>query len=209
MLIAMAVFVMLSLFSGVSLLVEAINTWEKFFFFLGLGILSIFAAITYTAGAKPYGYMGLGDISVLVFFGWVAVLGTYYLHTQFFDWMLLLPASSCGLFATAVLNINNLRDIESDKNAGKKSIPVRIGLEKGKIYHYALLLTGFFCALLYTFLNYRHPYQFLFLIAVPLLMYNALKIAQKTEPSEIDPFLKQMVFTTLLFVLTFGIGLLL
>ena len=119
MYVAIILFVFLSFTSGVWLLIEATNSWQTFGLFLILGILAIIASITYTAGSNPYGYIGLGDISVLIFFGWVAVLGTFYLHTQFIDWWIILPASSCGFFATAVLNLNNIRDIESDKLAGK------------------------------------------------------------------------------------------
>ncbi|MEZ4903077.1 MAG: 1,4-dihydroxy-2-naphthoate octaprenyltransferase [Spirosomataceae bacterium] len=129
---AIIIFSVLAFVSGVWLLYEALKeaTWQAFMVFLGIGILAIIAAITYTAGKRPYGYEGLGDLSVLIFFGWVGVLGSYYLHTQALDWALLLPASSCGLFAVGVLNINNIRDIVSDKLTGKRSIPVRIGRKR-------------------------------------------------------------------------------
>ncbi len=203
---AMVVLGVLSLVCGVWLLYVAINSMQTFFFFLGLGVLSIIAAVTYTAGKKPYGYAGLGDISVIIFFGWVAVLGTFYLHAQQFHWQLLLPATSCGLFATAVLNVNNIRDIESDKKAGKKSIPVRIGRQKAVVYHWGLLITGIGCSLAYVLMYYQSAYQLIFLIILPLLFINAKAVYQKKEAAQLDPYLKQMAITTLIFVLTFGIG---
>jgi 1,4-dihydroxy-2-naphthoate polyprenyltransferase len=203
---AMGVFMVLSLVSGLGLLFWAIDSWQSFWLFLGLGILSIIAAITYTAGSRPYGYMGLGDISVFIFFGLVAVLGTFYLHTRRFEPLLLLPAMSCGLFATAVLNINNIRDIESDKLAGKYSIPVRLGRERAVWYHWFLLTAGVVCAFLYVLGHFSNWGQFLFLITLPLFWHNAWAVATKKQATEIDPYLKQMALSTLLFVITFGIG---
>ncbi|MEM7373224.1 MAG: 1,4-dihydroxy-2-naphthoate polyprenyltransferase [Bacteroidota bacterium] len=203
---AMIVFAILSLASGLSLLYLSLDSLQGFLMFLGVGILAIIAAITYTAGKKPYGYAGLGDISVLLFFGWVGVIGTYFLHTQTFDPLLLLPASSCGLFAVAVLNVNNIRDIESDKKAGKKSIPVRIGRRKAIAYHWFLLSAGLLSAMIYVMAKFETPWQWLFLLSLPLLWINGRAVQTKTKASELDPFLKQMALTTLLFVLTFGIG---
>lgn len=205
---AVILFSVVSLLSGIGLLYEALKdaTWQSFLAFLGLGILAIIAAITYTAGKRPYGYEGLGDLSVLIFFGWVGVLGAYYLHTKSLDWSLLLPASSCGLFAVGVLNINNIRDIESDKQTGKQSIPVRIGREKAVIYHWGLLIVGMFCSIIYLFLHLGSVTQWLFILSFPLFIRNGLAVSRLTNPHELDPYLKQMALSTLFFVLLFGIG---
>jgi 1,4-dihydroxy-2-naphthoate polyprenyltransferase len=200
-------FVLLSLFSGLSLLWFSFGwNWRALALFFGLGLLSIAAAIGYTVGKKPYGYIGLGDISVLIFFGLVGVMGSYYLFTHSVTWMEILPAISCGVFSIAVLNINNIRDIESDRSAGKLSIPVRIGKPKAVTYHWILLIIGLASAIVYTLLQYQSPLQFLFLITVPLFIKNGLSV-QKLPSTELDPFLKQMALTTLLFVLLFGLGL--
>jgi 1,4-dihydroxy-2-naphthoate octaprenyltransferase len=205
---AIYVFVGLALVSGLSLIWVALSSSMTLFLtFLGLGIASIIAAITYTAGKKPYGYAGLGDISVLIFFGWVGVAGTYFLYTQNFDYLILLPATSCGLFAVAVLNINNIRDIDSDKKAGKLSIPVRLGRNNAVFYHWTLLLIGFSCSVVYTLLNYHHLYQWLFLITLPLFLINARAVKVYESPASLDPYLKQMAISTLQFVITFGAGL--
>lgn len=203
---AMVVFTILSLASGITLLYFAINSWFTFFIFLGLGLLAILAAITYTAGKRPYGYAGLGDISVFIFFGLVGVMGTFYLHTHRLDWLALLPAASCGLFSVAVLNVNNIRDIASDRMAGKLSIPVRIGRENAVIYHWFLLMGGILCSFIYVSLHFRHGLQFVFLLVLPLLIRNGLAVSNKKLAQDLDPYLKQMAITTMLFVILFGIG---
>ena len=206
---AVIIFVLLSLVSGISLLWIAFGAeWKAIFFFFGLGILSILAAIAYTVGKRPYGYAGLGDLSVLVFFGIVGVIGSYYLFTKTVSYFEILPALSCGMFSIAVLNINNIRDIDSDRKAGKFSIPVRIGRDKAIIYHWLLLLSGIFSAIVYTALRYSSFWQLLFIISIPLFIANGKAVS--TKPShELDPYLKQMALSTLVFVLTFGLGLLL
>lgn len=142
----------LSLISGIGLLAVAFYSAgpKLFWIFLMLGLLSIAAAIGYTNGKRPYGYAGFGDIAVLMFFGWVGVLGTYFLYTHSLSLILLLPATSVGLFATGVLNVNNIRDIETDTMTGKRSIPARIGRALAIRYHWGLLITGMACALLST-----------------------------------------------------------
>jgi len=203
---AIAIFIVLSLISGIELLYSAFGfELKSFFFFLALGILSIVAAIAYTVGKKPYGYIGLGDLSVLIFFGLVGVMGSLYLFTKEFFPLQILPALSCGFFSIAVLNINNIRDIESDRQAGKFSIPVRIGRARAIQYHWVLLLVGILCALVFVVLNYQSPVQFLFLLSVPLLIINGKSVA-KLPSEKLDPFLKQMALSTLLFVLLFGVG---
>lgn len=205
---AIILFSVLALVSGISLLSIALRNApaSAFFVFLGVGIACIIAAITYTAGKRPYGYVGLGDLSVLLFFGWVGVLGSSYLHTHFWDWNQLLPATSCGLFAVGVLNINNIRDIESDKATGKNSIPVRLGRQKAILYHWCILITGMACILVYTFNHFSGYTSLIFLFSFPLFFRNGLAISRLKNANELDPYLKQMALSTLLFVLLFGLG---
>jgi 1,4-dihydroxy-2-naphthoate octaprenyltransferase len=171
-------------------------------------VLSIFAAVAYTIGKKPYGYIGLGDVSVLIFFGIVGVMGSYYLFTKDISWKQLLPALSCGLFSIGVLNVNNIRDIDSDRKAGKFSIPVRIGRANAIVYHWFLVVSGLLCAVIYNVTTLHSPSQFLFLISAPLFVRNAIAVTRKPS-HELDPYLKQMALSTLIFVLLFGIGLIL
>ncbi len=198
----------LSFASGMLLLYLALG-WKihTFLFFVALGILSILAAVGYTAGKRPYGYAGLGDLSVLIFFGLVGVGGTYYLLTQQINYAIVLPAISCGVFAVGVLNINNVRDIESDRAAGKFSVPVRIGKRWASYYQAGLLVAGLGSALAYTFLHWRSPWQLLFLLTAIWLWPIARAVMTKPS-SQLDPYLKRMALATLAFVLLFGVGLL-
>jgi 1,4-dihydroxy-2-naphthoate octaprenyltransferase len=206
---AVFLFVALSLMSGIALILISLGfNWGALIFFLSLGLLSIIAAVSYTVGRRPYGYLGLGDLSVLIFFGLVGVMGSYYLFTKTISWYELLPALSLGVFSVAVLNINNIRDIESDKLAGKFSLPVRLGRRHAVIYHWGLLISGVLFTLIYTILKYSTPWQLLFLLTLPLLIINARAVTEKPSQA-LDPYLKQMAITTLLFVLLFGIGLIL
>jgi len=206
---AVIIFVILCLCSGISLLLVSFGSnWNAILFFFGLGVVSILAAIAYTVGRKPYGYVGLGDFSVLIFFGLVGVMGSYYLFTQHITWREILPALSCGFFSIGVLNVNNIRDIDSDRQAGKFSIPVRIGRENSIRYHWILILSALLCALVYSVLTFQSPWQFLFLISVPLFVRNGIAVGKKPS-HELDPYLKQMALSTLFFVLLFGMGLIL
>lgn len=204
---AVFLFAGLSFISGIALLSVSFGfQWNSLLFFLGLGLLSIGAAITYTMGKKPYGYMGLGDLSVLIFFGFVGVLGTYYLFTKYISGYEVLPSMSVGFFSMAVLNINNIRDIESDKQAGKFSIPVRWGRSRAIGYHWILLIFGVSFSIVYTFLKYNSPWQFIFLLTIPLFIKNGFAVQHRPAES-LDPYLRQMAISTLLFVLFFGVGL--
>jgi 1,4-dihydroxy-2-naphthoate octaprenyltransferase len=208
---AMGLFALLSLLSGLMLLWTAFGTdgFYLFLLFLILGLAAIWAAINYTAGDRPYGYAGLGDLSVFLFFGLLGVGGTYFLQTQYLNFHILLPAASLGFFSMAVLNVNNIRDIESDRLAGKYSLPVRLGPIKARIYHLGLLTAGFLCALLFSLFTHYSNWQFLFLLALPLLGFNGWQVWRIRQSSALDPYLKQMALTTLVFVVSFGIGLLL
>ncbi len=206
---AIILFVGLSIVTGVLLLFVSFGTeWRSLLFFLVLGLLSVGAAVAYTVGRRPYGYMGLGDLSVMFFFGFVGVMGSCFLFTGYITWVEIFPAFSLGLLSVAVLNVNNIRDIESDKIAGKYSIPVRIGRRGAVAYHWVLLVSALIFATVYTILTYQSPWQFLFLLVVPLFLKNGIAVA--TKPSHLlDPYLKQMALSTLLFVFTFGTGLIL
>jgi 1,4-dihydroxy-2-naphthoate octaprenyltransferase len=205
---AMGLFGLLSLLSGLALLWVALGTERMGWLlgFLALGLAAIWAAVNYTAGDKPYGYAGLGDISVFIFFGLVGVGGSYFLQTLSLPPAVLLPAAALGCFATAVLNVNNIRDISSDVLAGKITIPVRLGPQRARRYHSLLLLLGLACATTYVVLSYHSPWQWLFLGAVPLLLFNARQVSQRQESMQLDPLLKQMALSTLVFTLLFGLG---
>ena len=197
-----------ALASGVALLLLALGfegLWVLLVFFV-LGLSAIWAAVNYTAGSRPYGYAGLGDVSVFLFFGIVGVCGTYFLQAHRLPGTVLLPAVALGCFATAVLNVNNIRDIVSDKLAGKITVPVRLGPLHARRYHLLLLLLGVAAATAYVLLTYHSPWQWLFLLSLPLFFFNGRQVHVRQESMQLDPLLKQMALSTLVFTLLFGLG---
>ncbi len=206
---AIILFAFLALVCGTWLIYSSLGKIDlvAFVFFI-LGLLAIGAAIRYTVGENPYGYAGLGDISVLIFFGLLGVLGTFFLHAGSLHGLLLLPALCNGLLATAVLNLNNIRDIVSDRQAGKRSIPVRYGRKAGVRYHVVLIVVSIGLAVLYTLLSYTSPWQWLFLLSLPLFVINIMAVRDKASAEALDPYLRQLALSSLLFTVLFGIGLL-
>lgn len=198
--------VVFSLLFGISLLSIALVDWLLIGVFLLFGVMAILAAVKYTMGDNPYGYAGWGDFFVLVFFGWVGVSGSLFLFTQSFEAVYMLPASSLGLFAVAVLNVNNIRDIDSDKASGKFSIPVRIGRSRAVVYHSLILISGLGASIWFGIIQEFEGLNWLFLAVSPLMMLHWLKVKKTTDPKAIDPYLKQMALMTLLFVILFWVG---
>lgn len=173
--------------------------------FFGLGIASITAAIKYTVGDSAYGYNGFGDVFVFLFFGLLSVVGSYFLYTKHLNFEVFLPAISIGLLSTAVLNLNNLRDCEEDKQHHKNTLVVKLGSEKAKKYHYFLILGALVSTLIYTFLNFKSIYQLLFLAAFIPLIKNIKTVAQNKIPAKLDSELKKVALSTFLFAILFGI----
>ena len=207
---AIIVFSALSFINGISLLIVALEFGSiAFYSFLAMGIMAIFAAIAYTNGKRPYGYLGLGDFFVFLFFGVVGVCGTYILHSDHFNRLILFPAISCGLLATGVLNVNNIRDIKSDEKAGKRSIPVRLGRSKAKIYHFSLIATAWISIVVFLWLNDAGNSKYLVLLSLPLFVFHLLRLSRAKTSTEIDPLLKQLALSTLFFVVAFGFGIIL
>lgn len=210
MLLAIKIGVALSFVTGIALLytcLPVIGMQGVLILFI-LGIASIVAAIAYTNGKKPYGYAGLGDISVFLFFGLVAVCGTYYLLVGSLAVNIFLPAMSCGLFSVGVLNLNNMRDIDSDIPAGKKSIPARLGYANSKIYHYLLIILALIGSLIYVLLATTTVQwnNLLFVLSFPLFIKQLFTVKNTQEKLLLDPLLKQLAISTMLFVLLFGLG---
>lgn len=164
--------------------------------FILLGGASIWAAIRYTVGENAYGYRGLGDVFVFVFFGLLAVLGSLFLFTKSLRPLDLLPAISIGLLSVAVLNLNNLRDHNSDKASGKNTLIVLMGFTKGKRYHYGLILLAFAALLIFVLLSANGWTSYLpLLLFVPLLLH--LATVKKTQsPEKLDPELKKVALST-------------
>lgn len=207
--LAIIIVIFASILSGIALIVRASQDLQDIVAFIFLGVIAIVAAITYTVGRRPYGYMGFGDISVFIFFGFLAVGGSFYLQSHTLDSSVLLPAAMSGFLAAAVLNINNLRDIEQDQKVGKNTLIVRIGLKAGKIYHAILILTAILCAILFAINNFNHWYDYLLVLVIPFLLLHALAVLKTQEVAEIRPLLGQMTILALLFNIFFCLGLIL
>ena len=174
--------------------------------FFGLGIASIIAAIKYTVGKSAYGYSGFGDVFVFIFFGLLAVVGTYFLYTKDLNFIIFLPAITVGLLSTAVLNLNNMRDRENDAKSGKNTLVVKMGSESAKMYHYFLIIASFLFALLYVVIKYHSPTQFLFIVAYIPLAKHLLFVYKNKEEALLDGELKKVALSTFLFSILFGLG---
>jgi len=200
----------LTLFMAILLIYSAFGQehfWYAILFFL-LGIAAIIAAIKYTIGDNAYGYRGLGDVFVFIFFGLVSVLGTYFLYAREMYWVALLPATAIGMLSAAVLNLNNMRDRISDKKSGKITLVVKMGEKKSKNYHYSLILGAIFFLLIYSVLTSKELNNFIYLIAFIPLVLHLKRVVQNTEPKDLDPELKILALTTFAIAALFGIGLL-
>lgn len=174
--------------------------------FGGLGLLSIWAAIKYTVGKSAYGYRGFGDVFVFIFFGLVGVLGSMFLFTKYLTDFSLLPAITIGALSVGVLNLNNLRDIKSDKKANKNTIVVKIGFENGKKYHYILLISSFVSMLVFIINTFSEIYQLIPLLAFVPIAFHLLKVYRTKEPYLLDSELKKLALSTFLLALLFYIA---
>jgi len=174
--------------------------------FMVLGVLSIWAAIKYTVGSNAYGYRGMGDLFVFLFFGLLGVLGSMFLYTKSLDWNALFPAVAIGLLCVAVLNLNNLRDIASDKKHGKITMVVKMGFEKGKRYHFFLILMALICFSLFIFMKGFGWKQSFFMLAFLPLLIHLKKVNQTTNPGNLDTELKKVALSTFLLSLLFLIS---
>ena len=202
----------------VALLLTAATSWlgtrglspSFFILFILLGLAAIASARGYTLGRFAYGYRGLGDLFVLFFFGPVGVAGSFFLQTQSWDWLMLLPGLSVGLFAAGVLNLNNMRDIETDRAAGKNTLAGKMGLSMAKLYQLLLLFQGWLAAILFVLVQapVTCSRSFLFAATLPLMAETAWKGWKAKTPAEFDKLLKPLALQTVLFALLMGIGLL-
>ena len=205
---AIKVNIILVIFFAFTLIFNAfgLNNFLYSMFYFVLGGLSIAAAIKYTVGESAYGYRALGDLFVFIFFGLVSVIGSYFLFAKQIDHVLLLPAISVGLLSVSVLNLNNMRDIESDKKSNKITLAVKFGKKGSKIYHITLLLLAIFISLLFALFYYTSPFNLIFLVAFIPLIGHIKKVLKNKEPKLLDSQLKVLALTTFVFSVLLGIG---
>lgn len=183
---AIIMVIIFCLISGLSLLNLAFaNDLNSWLIFLGLGAAAIIAAVTYTMGKLPYGYRAMGDIAVFLFFGLLGVLGSFYLQALTLSSSILLPAFSVGLLSAAVLNINNMRDVENDKASNKITLVVLIGREKAFIYHLSIIILAMLFSCLYIYLLEGSQFwQYLFLLTAIPLLKSVLQIAEAIKQND-------------------------
>ncbi|MCC7503226.1 MAG: 1,4-dihydroxy-2-naphthoate polyprenyltransferase [Flavobacteriales bacterium] len=206
---AMVICGLLAFVSGCTLITLALGLTLTTLAFLLLGLAAIGAAVKYTFGKNPYGYAGLGDVSVFLFFGLAGVIGTFYLHAQRFDPITVLPALAFGLLSAGVLNLNNMRDIVNDGVSGKRTLVVRMGSAKAKIYHSMLVVGGILCLVLFTTANFTSWTWWLFLLVVPGFIVHLKRVWTTKEPRDLDPQLKVLAMGTFFTALLFSLGLIL
>lgn len=164
------------------------------FFFL-LAIAAVWAAIKYTVGQRAFGYSGLGDLFVFLFFGWVSVIGAYYLQSQTIDITALFLGTAIGLMSVGVLNLNNMRDIDNDKNSKKNTLAVLMGSQKAKRYHYFLIIVSGVFLYLGMGSSWVMKYPLSLLILFPLL-FHLYQVNKIKEPRGFDPLLKPLALST-------------
>ena len=201
------------LFAGLAFIFGSILLFVSFskdliwaFVFLMIGLGAIAAAIMYTVGKNPYGYSGLGDLFVFLFFGLVGVFGTFFLYAKSIEWRVILPAICIGFLSTAVLNFNNMRDIENDAKTAKNTLAVKLGLQRAKQYQYLVIFLGFMMLIGFAYLNSFSLQQYVFLVMAPFFAQIVKAMIKINKPGEFDPFLKKTALGTFLLSILFLIS---
>lgn len=208
----------LTLISGLALIAVSfeLKHLPKALGILALGLAAIWASLHYTMGNTAYGYRGWGDVFVFLFFGIVSVAGVSFLYLGRLDTSVLFPAAGYGLLSAGVLNINNMRDIDNDRDSNKRTLVVLLGSRKAAIYHFLLIASAFLCFVFYllkfyfistydrvdgtpAFIHYIFP-----LVGfVPILINTRAVLKIKGNPAAYNPHLKGLSLSILFFVLFF------
>lgn len=190
----------LTFFSAVTLIYYAFENayfWYSLLF-LTLGIIAIASAIRYTVGKSAYGYRGLGDLFVFIFFGLVSTLGVHFLHSKEWSYALILPATAIGFLSVGVLNLNNMRDVVSDAKAGKNTLVVKIGIENAKIYHNFLVIGAMVLMLVFAVVKSFNFDQYIFVVAFFPLISHLIRVNRNLDSRLLDPELKKLSLSTFL-----------
>lgn len=199
---------LLAMLSAVALIYVAFGKDNLFYiliFFL-LGLLCVVAAIKYTVGKSAYGYRGLGDVFVFVFFGLVSVVGSYFLYAHELNWRIFLPATTIGLLSVAVLNLNNMRDYENDKAVGKNTLVVKMGSDLAKYYHYYLVVVAMVSILAYSVSKFDTGWRVAYVVIFIPLISHLLYVKKNKELKKLDKELKTVALSTFLLSVMFFIG---
>ncbi len=189
--------------AGLGLYLIAVGGWP----ILVVGVLSILAAVTYTGGPWPFGYHGLGEVFVFIFFGLVAVLGTYYLQTATVDWLAVAAALPVACTATAILVVNNLRDRASDQAAGKHTLAVILGEGPTRVEYGVLVLAPFVVIAAAVASGLLPAAALIAVAALPLAVYLVHQVGQGISGRDLNPVLKRTAMLHLLVGLLLALGL--
>jgi 1,4-dihydroxy-2-naphthoate octaprenyltransferase len=197
--VAAFLFFGLAALAGLTIVLMTQQWW-----FIAVGIAAIVAAWFYTGGKSPYGYSGLGEIAVFVFFGLVATYGTAYIQIRAFDINALLGSIAAGFFASAVLMVNNIRDIDTDSKVGKRTLAVKVGKKRAKAIYFAMIWLPMLILAPYPFI---YPATIFAWGSVLLVLPATLIVATAKTPKELILALKLTSFASLGYAVLFGLGL--
>ena len=173
--------------------------------FVLLGAAAIWAAMHYTLGRDPYGYRGLGDLFVFLFFGVATVCGGYFLCShEFPSWIILLPAAAIGCFSVGVLNVNNIRDMQTDA-ATRTTVAIKLGGRRARIYQTVLIVLGWAAMRAYCSMRFFSIWHYLFVLTLPLFVLHLMGVWTR-DGRALDPMLPLLVMSSFLFSLLAGLG---
>jgi 1,4-dihydroxy-2-naphthoate polyprenyltransferase len=175
---------------------------------IAVGAASILAGVLYTGGPRPYGYEGLGEVFVFLFFGIVAVTGSYFVQVQVLPWQAFACAVPVGLLASAILVVNNVRDLETDRRAGKRTLAVRLGRERTRALYTGMVAGAFVCAPLLWLLGSMTAWLLLCWAAIPLALATIRVVRTRTDGPALNGALAKTGALQLLFCLLFAAGIL-
>jgi len=181
----------------------ALTIWSQAWWLLVVGIAAIIAAWFYTGGSKPYGYLGLGEVFVFIFFGLVAVLGTTYTQADQISGLAVTGAVGTGLVSTALLMANNVRDIPTDIEAGKMTLAARLGDTKARWSYPVMLAIAVGVPLLYA---QQYPGMWLMLVLLVISVRPSLIMLEAEERAELIPVLKMTGLFGILYAIVFTLG---
>ncbi|ADB51988.1 1,4-dihydroxy-2-naphthoate polyprenyltransferase [Conexibacter woesei] len=183
----------------------AVAGWQL----LLVGVASIIAGVLYTGGPRPYGYDGLGELFVFLFFGIVAVAGSYFVQTETLEWEAFALAVPVGLLASAVLVVNNYRDMDTDRRAGKKTLAVRLGREKSRVLFAAMVYGAYLCTPITWIFGPLAPWVLLPLLSVPLAAPVVRIVRNRTDGPSLNEALARTGMLSLIFCVLLSAGVLL
>lgn len=170
-----------------------------------LGAAAIVGAMKYTLGKNPYGYRGLGDVFVFIFFGLVSVLGGYYVAARELPLLImLLPASAIGCFSVGVLNVNNIRDMKTDA-VNRVTVAIKLGMKGARIYQTILVTLGWALILVFCAVYDFAPGHYIFIITLPLYIKHLQGVWTRSERA-LDPMLPMLVISTFFLSILAGAG---